>query len=139
MSGRWSDALEVAKASGPPALSEMKPEAKPMMAPQPVPVPSPAAPPPARARMIDRRDGGVRLKCEYVEGKIRGGKRSDQWGRPRSGHTRDGWVGVSLPPATKARLKLLQAVHDLYEWQVLVEAIDLFAKLHGEGKDPSET
>jgi hypothetical protein len=127
MSKRWADTFDAAKAAAPLAA-----------APVPVidaekPTLAPAAPPP-RPRMIDRRDGEARLEYEFVAGKVRGGKRSDQWGRPRNGASRDGWVGVNLPVATKMRLKRLQARHDLYEWQVLVEAIDLFAKTHGDSE-----
>jgi hypothetical protein len=94
-----------------------------------------AAPPavqPVRARMIDRRDGRSRPVVEYVAGKIRGGKRSGRWGRAPEEARQGDWVGASLPKGYGARLNQLALTHDLHAWQVLVEAIDLFAKTHGE-------
>lgn len=127
MSGRWGEAITAAKQAAIAGEGAAKPapvaEAANDTPPQPA----------ARPRMIDRRDGPPRLEYVNVDGKIRGGKRSDKWGRPRNGASREGWVGVCLPPETRKRLKRLQAQHDLYEWQVLVEAIDLFAKTHGDG------
>jgi hypothetical protein len=93
-----------------------------------------ASPPQAqpRPRMIDRRDGVARLEYVFVPGKIRGGKRSDQWGRPRNNPSREGWIGACLSVESRTALKHLALHHDLHEWQVLVEAIDLFKKTYGD-------
>ena len=125
MSGRWGETIKAAKTAAIAGEGVVKPAPAVETATE-----APATP--ARPRMIDRRDGPPRLDYVHVDGKIRGGKRSDRWGRPRSGASREGWVGVCLPPETRKKLKRLTASHDLYEWQVLVEAIDLFAKTHGD-------
>jgi len=118
MSGRWSAAVKEAKAV---ALPEER-----------VAEQGAAETLPARERMIDRRDGRARPAVEFVPGKIRGGKRSGQWGR-RPEEAREGdWIGASLPKGYGARLNMLALSHDLHAWQVLVEAIDLFAKTYGD-------
>jgi hypothetical protein len=122
---RWNDAIEAAKAASAPTTPATRPTVEIRQEP-----PSATE---QRPRMIDRKDGPARLEYVFVEGKIRGGKRSNQWGRPRNNASREGWVGACLPVETRQRLKRLQVQHDLHEWQVLVEAIDLFAKTYGDG------
>lgn len=99
-------------------------------APEPTAAPTPA--PRARERILDRRDGRRRTPMRVVDGRIRGGKYSGQWGRDTSDLASGDWVGVRLPPGYNARLKQMAAAHDLYVWQVLTEAVDLFVATHGE-------
>jgi hypothetical protein len=129
MTNRWGATLREVKAIG-------TPEEEPGETPAPPMAQASLPPPVARERMIDRRDGVRRTIVEYVPGKIRGGKRSGRWGRGTEEARQGDWVGASLPKGYGARLNRLALAHDLHAWQVLVEAIDLFAKTHGE--EPSQ-
>jgi hypothetical protein len=137
MSGRWANLVKPAKAAAASdadkALSERLQAVQGLAAEIAAPEAPDAAPGPRpKERMLDRRDGRARPMFTTEPGKIRGGKRSDQWGRASEQASRGDWVGVCLPPGYNARIKQMAAAHDLYVWQVLTEAVDLFVKTHGE-------
>lgn len=96
------------------------------------PAPTTSAAPKPKDRLLHRRDGRKRTEIRTIEGRIRGGKYSGQWGRDNSDIANGDWVGVRLPPGYNAKLKHLGASHDLYVWQVMTEAVDLFLRTYGE-------
>lgn len=113
------------------ALAPVQPEPVTLPVQQVTPAPEPAPASKPRERLLDRRDGRARPASEYVEGQIRGGKRSNQWGRSNSELARGDWVGVRLPPGYNAKVKQMAAAHNLYVWQILTEGVDLFEATHG--------
>jgi hypothetical protein len=78
------------------------------------------------------RAGRTKTAVEYVPGKIRGGKRSGLWGRAPEEAREGDWIGAALPRGYRNRINRLALRHDLTIWQVLTEAVDLFAKTYGE-------
>lgn len=76
-----------------------------------------------------QKSGRSKDASREVAGMIRGGRHSPRWGEPVKA---DGWFGAALPPEARQKLTDLAGGHKLYQWQVIVEALDLFEAKHGK-------
>ena len=138
MSKRFAWAKNLPKADNDTGTPASKPALQPAQ-PAPISVPpnSQQAEQPAeqarkpRERLLDRRDGRAKPAPEFIEGLVRGGKRSNQWGRSNSELSPGDWIGARLPQGYNTKLKQMAVAHDLHAWQVLTEGIDLFEATHG--------
>ena len=84
-------------------------------------------PEPRRRRILDAGEEARlgKRKTKRVAGLLRGGRNSPDWGEAVE------WMGAKVPDGLNDRLAILARAHKLHRWQVLVEAIDCFEKLHG--------
>ena len=150
MTKLYGKALSMRFQNGAPPLaasvvSEVMPPAEPLavvpdkaaaVVALPEPAPVPATPPvieptstpePRRRRVLDAGEEARlgKRKSKRVAGLLRGGRNSPDWGEAVE------WMGAKVPEGLNDRLAILARHHKLHRWQVIVEAIDCFERMHG--------